>query len=293
MIASLAEARVRALALLDAQPPLLVVTDFDGTLAPIHPDPTGARIEPLGRTALRRLARLSRAAPGRLRVFVLSGRGALDVASRVRVGGLAYFGNHGLERGDVPTRGRPETLEVSFDQRLVPYEAVVRRLGGAVAARLGEPAWLYVEVKGPSIAFHFRQAADPAGAFAAIEEALAAVEPEIGAGGLERFEGRKVVEFRPAGAGGKAAALDRLLGLERPGAALILGDDRSDAEAFGALAKARSTGRLAGLAVGVHGAVETPPEILAAADLVLGSPRDAARLLSALGREIERRQAPS
>ena len=33
-------------------------------------------------------------------------------------------------------------------------------LATGVAARLGHPAWLYVEAKGPAVAFHFRGAPD-------------------------------------------------------------------------------------------------------------------------------------
>ena len=74
--------------------PLLVVSDFDGTLSRIVDDPWGAQILPLGRRALRALAGL----PG-VHVAVLSGRSAPDVAARVRVGNVTYLGNHGMERG--------------------------------------------------------------------------------------------------------------------------------------------------------------------------------------------------
>ena len=61
-------------------------------------------------------------------------------------------------------------------------------------------------------------------------------------------------------------------------------DDRSDAEAFRVLAEERTHGRLHGLAIAVHGAVETPPEVVEAADLLLPSPREAAAVLNALAR---------
>ena len=93
-----------------------------------------------------------------------------------------------------------------------------------------------------------------------------------------------MIEFRPRGAGGKGATLRRLIERERPGTVLVLGDDRSDAEAFRVLAEERTRGRLHGLAVAVHGAVETPPEVVEAADLLLPSPRDAAAVLNALAR---------
>lgn len=289
--AAFAEARRLAIALLDGPGPLLIVSDFDGTLAQIRPEPAAATIEPLGRTALRRLARLSRAHPEAIHVVVLSGRGALDVASHVRVGGLAYFGNHGLESGRLPRRGRPEALTVEFRADLGRYRAVVARLGERVHERLGRPEWLFVEYKGPSVAFHFRAAPDPDRALAAIDGALDAIEADWEPHGLERFEGRKVVEFRPAGAGGKGTAMERLLEAERPPAVLVLGDDRSDAEAFEVVRSARTRGTLRALAVAVHGAVETPAEVVAGADVVLATPRDAARLLSAVGREVERRVA--
>ena len=87
--------------------PLLVVSDFDGTLARIVDDPWGASILPLGRRALRTLAGLPQ-----VHVVVLSGRTARDAAARVRVGGVAYLGNHGMERAFLSRGGRAERLGV-------------------------------------------------------------------------------------------------------------------------------------------------------------------------------------
>ena len=286
-------ARARAIGLLDAPPPLLAVSDFDGTLSAINPDPLGARIEPLGRVALRRLSRIAAARPDRLRVFVLSGRTALDVAARVRVGGLQYLGNHGLEGGALPARGRAERLAVALDERLLPYVAPARELGKAVYERLGRPDWLFVEEKGPAVAFHYRAAPDPVLARRVIDEAVEAVREATGTTGLRQMEGRMVVEFQPAEAGGKGRAIARLLERERPGAALALGDDVSDAEAFETIRAGRADGSLnASLTIAVHGAIETPPAVLAAADIVLPTTHHAARLLSALGHELQRRLAP-
>jgi len=286
-------ARARGVALLDAPRPLLVVSDFDGTLSAIDPDPLGARIEPLGRVALRRLTRIAALRPDQLRVFVLSGRSALDVASRVRVGGLHYLGNHGLEGGPLPARARAERLAVALDEQLLSYVAPARELGRAVYERLGRPAWLYVEEKGPAVAFHFRAAPDQDLARSQIESAVLAAQPAITAHGLVRMDGRKVIEFRPAEAGGKGRAAERLLDREKPGAVISLGDDVSDAEAFTAIAARRATGEVAAsFCVAVHGALETPPAVLEAADIVLPTPHHAARLLSAIGHEFQRRLAP-
>ncbi len=278
--------QVRGLAATDGR--LLVVTDFDGTLAPVGLDPMAARIEPLGRAALRRLARLEAARPDRLRVVVLSGRPALDVAGRVRVGGIGYLGNHGLEGGVLARGARAERLVVAGDPELDAFVDPARALGRAVAAALGEPDWLFVEDKGPSVAFHYRAAPDPEAAEGEIGDAIATHQRTHGDAGLERYDGRRIVEFRPAGAGGKGAAVARLLERERPAAAIVLGDDRSDAEAFRVIAAARRAGELAaGLSLAVHGSHETPLEVVEAADLLVATPHDAARALSALAGALE------
>ena len=56
-----------------------------------------------------------------------------------------------------------------------------KALGDAVARSLGEPAWLHVERKGPSVAFHFRQAPDADRARAQVLAAVAAAELQAAA----------------------------------------------------------------------------------------------------------------
>ena len=282
---------------------LLVVTDFDGTLATISPDPLAARIEPLGRAALRTLAGLAAGRPERLAVAVLSGRIALDVAARVRVGGIEYHGDHGLEVGFLPRRARAERLAVVADPAFAGLDERARAIGAAVALALGRPDWLFVEDKGPSVAFHFRAAPDPAAAAdlvgTAVEVALDAQGAEHRArpgGGAEpgflRYDGRRILELRPIGAGGKGAAMARLLADGSFDAAIVLGDDRSDAEAFAAVRVAHAEGRLAAsLTVAVHGLAETPPEITATADVTVADPRQAARVLAMLARALGTRPA--
>jgi trehalose 6-phosphate phosphatase len=276
----------------DAPGRLLVVSDFDGTLSLINPDPLGARILPLARRALRRIARLAALHPDRVALAVLSGRTAIDVAGRVRVGGVRYLGNHGLEGGWLARGARAEALTVSVDEAVAASVDPAGILGAAVRDRLRSPDWLFVEEKGPSVAFHYRSAADPEAARGELDRAIEgaeAAEAATARRALERIDGRKVVEFRPRGAGGKGPSLARLLERERPGGVLVMGDDRSDAEAFATLRREREAGRLTGLAVGVLGAAETPAEVVDAADVVLPSPVEASRLLSAVATALEQR----
>jgi hypothetical protein len=73
----------------------------------------------------------------------------------------------------------------------------------------------------------------------------------------------------------------------------VMGDDVSDADAFRTAIAARSAGRIAAVTIGIRGGAETPPAVLESADVVLSTPHDAARLLSALARELERRLRPT
>ena len=280
--------RDRALALLDAPRPLLVIADFDGTLAPITLDPLATTIDPLARLALRRLARVAGQRPGLVVPVILSGRTPGDVAGRVRVGGMRYLGDHGIAGGVLPRRGRPERLRVHVPPALWDAVPAANALADAVGRALGHPAWLFIERKGPSVAFHFRQAPSPDAAREQVLAALSAIEAREGGIDLVRIEGRMVVELRPVGVGGKGAAAERLLGELRPGAAIALGDDRTDAEAFAVLRAAREQDGLGALTIGVDAGHEVPPAILDEADVIVASPHEAARLLSALAGALER-----
>ena len=255
--------------------PLLVCTDFDGTLSTIVMDPWAAAILPLGRLALRRLAGM----PG-VAVVVLSGRTAWDVAARVRVGHVTYLGNHGMERGYLARGGRPERLNVAVIGASEAETALAARLADEVAGRIGE-SWLIVERKPPTVAFHYRQAPDVGAAGKLVRQVVDEFDPE---GVLERFPGRRILELRPPGAIAKGEAFKALLDELKPASVVMLGDDVSDAQAFAALRAERKAGLTDGVAVAIQARAEVPPEVAATADIVLGSPHDAARFLSALSR---------
>lgn len=274
-----------------APAPLLVIVDFDGTLTPGSRDPGAARIDPLARRALQRLAGLRVIRPDRIDVAVLTGRTVADVAARARVGGIEYHGDHGLQRGWLERRARARSIVVTPEPGFEGQERPAEALAVGVASVLGHPAWLFVERKGPSVAFHVRQADDIPAAREAVLSAIAAVERRdaLGDHGLTPYRGRSVVDLRPRDAGGKREATERLIAQHRPGAVLALGDDLSDAEAFDALHEALAARRIAhGLAIAVHGRLTAPPDVIARADLVINSSREVARLLGGIARRLTR-----
>lgn len=275
--------------LVAARPPLLIVVDFDGTLAVGTRDPAAARIEPLAQRALRRLGRIATERPGRVHVAVLTGRIVADVAARVRAGGVEYLGDHGLQQGMLPRHGRAERLRVTTDESFDVHRDPAETLAAGVAAELGAPRWLFVERKGPSVAFHVRQADDVAAARATVVAAIAAVERRLGlVHGLAHYRGRSVVDLRPREAGGKREAVERLVARHRPGAIVALGDEVSDIDAFEAVIAARAAdSTVRGITVAVHGGVRpAPPDLLDRADLALAGAPEVGRLLAALARRL-------
>jgi trehalose-phosphatase len=290
-VSSAADIDAALSALVAARPPLLVVIDFDGTLAVSSRDPAVARIEPLAQRALRRLGGIATARPDRLQLAVLTGRVVADVARRVRVGGVEYLGDHGLEHGRLARRGRPERLAVTTDPAFDVHRDPAEVLARGIAAELGDPAWLFVERKGPSVAFHVRQADDVPAARAAVVRAIDTVERRLGlVHGLAHYRGRSVVDLRPRDAGGKREAVERLIERHRPGAVAVLGDEMSDIDAFEAVIAARRRRGVApvGITIAVHGTSRpAPAELLAVADLRLAGARDVGRWLAALARRLE------
>lgn len=278
--------------LADVEGAILVVCDFDGTLAAIHPDPTGATLDPGARRALRHLGRIARAQPERLALAILSGRTALDVAGRVRIGGVTYLGDHGLQGGVLPPGVPGERLRVVHAGRHAAHAEASRRLGDEVGRLLADADWLYVEPKGPSVAFHYRTADDPAAArdriLAALGAARDALPPDLREPQFDQLETWRIVEVRPEGAGAKGAAVQELIDRHRAAAVAVLGDDRTDAEAFRVVAAARAAGRLAAaVAIGVRRGAATPIEVERGADALLPGPAAVGDVLRALARRLE------
>lgn len=243
-----------------------VLTDIDGTLAPIADRPDQAAV-PEGASAA--LAELS----GRFGVVgCISGRRAAEARELVGVEGIAYAGNHGLELL-LPGDSQPR-LDASLEGRDGSAAEFLGSLGPEELAAAG----LRSEDKGPIQALHWRGAEDEQAAQARAREIAAAA----GRAGLEPRWGRKVLELRPAGGGGKEAAIGALLAGRDVSAAIYAGDDRTDLDAFRRLHDLREEGRLrSAVCVGVA-SDEGPAEVQSEADLVVDGPAGWLGVLRAL-----------
>ena len=233
-----------------------ILTDIDGTLAPIAERPEQAAVSTRARELLETLSR------GFGLVGCVSGRRALEARELVGVDGIAYAGNHGFELL-MPGERQPR-LDPALDGR---EQEAAEFLATVDAAGL-ESVGLRHEDKGPIQALHWRGAADEREAEARAHEIAAAA----GRAGLEPRWGRKVLELRPVGGGGKDAAVAALLAEDGITAAIYAGDDRTDLDACRRLRELRQEGRLeTAICVGVV-SPEAPPELAEESDFTVDGP---------------------
>ncbi len=205
-------------------------------------------------------------------VGCISGRRAAEAKRLVGVEGIAYAGNHGLELL-LPGEDEPR-LDPSLKGRENGAAEFVAGLEAGELAEIG----LRLEDKGPIQALHWRGADDERAADARAHEIAAAA----GRDGLEPRWGRKVLELRPVGGGGKDAAVAALLATDGVRAVTYAGDDRTDLDAFRRLRELHEAGELeAAVCVGVLSA-EGPPEIKEESDLTVEGPEGWLEILKTL-----------
>jgi trehalose 6-phosphate phosphatase len=240
--------------------------DYDGTVAPIVPDPEKAvplegMVELLGRLARRAAV-----------VALVSGRPAAFLVANAGAPGLRYYGLYGL-------------VEIHDGELLVDSAVLDARpsVRAALKEVMKDPvvrdSGAYIEDKGDAWAIHLRRVADPQ---RWLDQVAATAQRLAERYGLEVQPGRLVWELRPAVRRDKGDVVRKVLEETRPAALVVAGDDLGDLPAFAAAESARAEG-LEVLRVAVRSA-ETPPRLLTEADVVVDGPKGLRDLLDSVSR---------
>jgi trehalose 6-phosphate phosphatase len=226
-----------------------VLTDIDGTLAPIVPTPDMSEVSEELKDLLRRLG-------GRyLLVAAISGRKTQDAFGLIGIEDVVYFGNHGFE---IMRDGEVEVIPEAL-----PYLERVEELEQLAREELA-PGGAFVEEKGITASVHYRNAPREVG-----ERCVEFVKSEGERLGLRITVGRGVVEARPPIRADKGTAVRTLVEEYRPWKAMFIGDDTTDLDAFRELERLREEGELLEiLRIGVA-SEEGPREIETEADIVV------------------------
>jgi trehalose 6-phosphate phosphatase len=183
---------------------VLLAFDFDGTLAPIAPTPTAARMRPQTR---RLLARAARVYP----CVVISGRPLSDLTKRFRrIPVWHLVGDHGFE----PLGGAAGPA------------AHVREWTAELRRRLPAAEGVVIEAKKNSVTVHYRQARDKQRVLNVIQEAVRHLENARAVAGAE------AINLLPLGGPHKGVALQQARRVFACDTAIYIGDDATDEDAF-------------------------------------------------------------
>jgi trehalose 6-phosphate phosphatase len=234
-----------------------VFLDLDGVLAPIVARPELAAVPASTVTLVRRLV----SAYGM--VAIVSGRSAVEVQRLIAVPDLLVVGNHGAELS-VP--GRPVDSTSAASAHRDEWESLRATIECAALELETDPdllaAGVRVERKGLSVALHTRGSGEQAAIAATIAAAAAATRH-----GLAVLPGRAVVDLRIPGVT-KGSAVAELVRANDLTAALYIGDDGTDLDAFATLDDLRCEGGIATVKVGVA-SDDGPRELAGAVDLMV------------------------
>ncbi|HUF53808.1 MAG TPA: trehalose-phosphatase [Dehalococcoidia bacterium] len=202
--------------------PLVILSDIDGTLAPIVDNPDEASVSTRARVTLEAL--LDRG----VGVGLITGRAMVRAQEMAGVTRAMYAANHGLNIHAGHGIEAPEALRgwVEKAQLLLPSLADLEKAG------------VSVEDKGPIIALHYRRATNEDEARGAILAAATAAA----ANGFRVQEGRKVVEIRPPIDISKRTAAVELARRMKARAVLCMGDDLTDVDLFDGVRSLRAEG---------------------------------------------------
>jgi trehalose 6-phosphate phosphatase len=243
-----------------------VLLDIDGTLAPIVRHAADAHVPEATRSLLIEIARRYRV------VGCVSGRRASTARQIVAIGTIAYVGNHGGELL------RPRATSPEVDPELAAWTARVREFAERIYTGEHQRLRVRSEDKEAIAAFHWRGAPDEAAAKEAVNEIAERAEQE----GFAVHWGRKVLEVRPPVVLDKGLGIATLLRGGDVDAAVYVGDDTTDLDAFRGLRSLVESGALASALCVAVSSDEAPPGLAQEADLTVDGPSGVRELLEAL-----------
>jgi len=203
---------------------IIFFLDYDGTLTPIKPKPHQAKIDKSTKDLLKKLVKKTKR-----NVFIVSGRGLADVKKMLRIPGLYYIGNHGIE-----VKGPGINYIYPPAKTLKPILQKCHR----VIKKNVKAKGIALENKGYTLSLHYRgaQKNQKPGIKKAFWIAISGV---LRTGKIKITSGKEVLEVRPNIKWDKGKILKWVLKKKNTKFLLpiCIGDDITDEDAFRALGK--------------------------------------------------------
>jgi len=243
------------------QSPFGLITDVDGTISQTAPTPQQAKTTPLCHYYLSQLCNQLAL------VAAVSGRPATEVRDMLKIDGMVYIGNHGLERW---IEGHSE-----FNKDAQDYPEVIKATVEELTPLLSIEG-LSIDNKGVTATIHYRLCTDHQ---SARRDILAAIENSYHAKNLQVMqESKYAINLLPPVKVDKGTATLGLIQEYNLRCGIYLGDDITDIYAFRAIRTVTSNPDFHGFAIGVAGP-EMPETLAAEADFTLNGVNDVERFL--------------
>ncbi len=204
---------------------ILLLLDFDGTLAPIVPRPGDARIPQPVRECVKDLSRNRR-----ITVGIVSGRRLSDLRQLAGIKGIFYAGDHGLV-----IKGPREVFVHPAYKKCRPY---LKKIADTLRRDTAGIKGAIVERKKMTISVHYRLVA--AKDISRLRSIFKKVTRPYVKGKKVRMEtGKKILDIKPPVIWNKGKAVEKIekMSGKKNNIKVFIGDDLTDEDAFGVLGK--------------------------------------------------------
>jgi len=197
---------------------VLLLFDFDGTIAPIVGDPLKAEMLPHWRDWLVALM-----GKNNIEVGVVTGRAQPDAGEKVRIDRMLIASDHGYEIW----RGRKKIFSIGSE-----FTAEIKTLGSVVYKKFGSISGVSIEQKDYSVALHYRHV-DVKKQSLLVKEYMEMIRPILKEQNLELMRAKKLFEVRPKKFWDKGKGSKWIWENIAPGyLPVYFGDDTTDEDAF-------------------------------------------------------------
>ena len=247
--------------------PFGLITDIDGTISQTAPTPQQAEVSPLCHHYLSILY------PHLALVAAISGRPAAEVENMVKIDGMVYIGNHGLERW---IGGHSE-----FPKGIQDYSRVVKAAIKELTPLLSIEGISFQD-KGITATIHYRLCPEPQ---SAEKDILSALKDSPHARRLRIMHEKMAIDLLPPVDMNKGTATLGLIQEYSLRGGIYMGDDLTDIDAFRAIRTADHDLDFHGFAIGIINQ-ETPAKLMAEVDFTLNGVNDVERFLKWISQTI-------
>lgn len=227
----------------------VVITDIDGTISEIGPEPKNATITSEMRNVLLNLSSKYKY------IGVLTGRDINDAIDIIKLEKIVYMGNHGLQQ--------IKNGEIITDPRVKSYIPIIKEISRELHHKFKNSKGISFNYKKLSLTIHYNNCNSKN----KTKKELLNTIYNLKKGKLVKIiEGKDLLEIRPPVGYDKGSVLHKFILENNIKKIIYLGDDINDISAFRKLKELNEKNEVKGISIAVN-TIETPEEVKKSANV--------------------------